>query len=101
MAQSSKDRGAGPSPGYSMAVSRRKSSTQKTLSDFGCGGCLIGEMKVKSDAELLREYAQRGSEAAFGEIVARYTDLVYSAARRQVGATDPASDIAQSVFTDL
>ena len=45
-------------------------------------------MQAKADAQLLREYARQGSEAAFGEIVARYTDLVYSAVLRQVGSAD-------------
>src|SRR5688500_15047569 len=58
-------------------------------------------MKERPDTELLREYAEQGSEAAFGEIVARYTDLVYSAALRQVRSPDFAHDIAQSVFADL
>ena len=58
-------------------------------------------MKERSDKELLWEYAEQGSERAFGEIVARYTDLVYSAALRQVGSADLARDIAQTVFTDL
>ncbi len=58
-------------------------------------------MQTKSDAQLLREYAEQGSEAAFGEIVARHTDLVYSAAWRQVASPDLAREIAQSVFTDL
>src|SRR5438132_167741 len=61
----------------------------------------MDKMQAKSDAQLLREYAENGSEAAFGEIVARYTDLVYSAAVRQVRSPDLARDVAQSVFTDL
>ncbi len=61
----------------------------------------MGEMPAKSDAQLLRDYAERGSEAAFGELVARHTDLVYSAAWRQVGSPELARDVAQSVFTDL
>ena len=60
----------------------------------------MGEMP-KSDAELLQEYAERGSEAAFTEIAARYTNLVYSAALRQTGSPDLARDVGQSVFIDL
>ena len=58
-------------------------------------------MQAKADTQLLREYAREGSEAAFGEIVARYTNLVYSAVLRQVGSADIAEEVAQSVFTDL
>lgn len=61
----------------------------------------MGEMQDKSDAQLLRDYAERGLDAAFTEIVARYTDLVYSAALRQVESVDLAADVAQSVFVDL
>ena len=58
-------------------------------------------MQTKSDAQLLREYAEHGSEAAFGEIVARHKDLVYSSAWRQVGSPEAACEIVQNVFTDL
>ena len=58
-------------------------------------------MQEKSDAQLLRDFAGRSDEAAFREIVTRHTDLVYSAARRQVESDDLAADIAQSVFVDL
>jgi len=61
----------------------------------------MGKMQGKSDSQLLREYAENGSESAFTEIVARYTDLVYSAAVRQVGSPDLGRDVAQSVFSDL
>jgi DNA-directed RNA polymerase specialized sigma24 family protein len=58
-------------------------------------------MDEKADLELLRDYAERGSEAAFRGLVRRYTDLVYSAALRQVSSADVARDVAQEVFTDL
>ncbi len=51
---------------------------------------------------LLSAYATDGSEAAFRELVARYTDLVYSAALRLGGGnTQFAEDVAQTVFIDL
>lgn len=58
-------------------------------------------MQNKSDAQLLGEYAAQGSEPAFAEVVARHTDLVYSAALRQTGSPELAREIAQGVFTDL
>lgn len=58
-------------------------------------------MHEESDVQLLRDYAEDGNEAAFRELVTRHTDLVYSAALRQVFSPDLAGDITQSVFTDL
>jgi hypothetical protein len=50
-------------------------------------------MHDQSDAQLLRAYAENGVEAPFAEIVARHTDLVYSAALRQVYSPDLARDV--------
>ena len=58
-------------------------------------------MQPKSDAQLLREYAEHGAETAFAEIVARHTNLVYSAALRQVDSPDIAAEVAQRVFIEL
>lgn len=58
-------------------------------------------MQSKSDAELLREYAKGGGEGAFGELVQRHTNLVYSAALRQSDSSGVAAEIAQNVFVDL
>jgi RNA polymerase sigma factor (sigma-70 family) len=51
---------------------------------------------------LLRQYAETGSEHAFAEVVRRHLDLVYSVARR-VGNGDAhfAEDVAQIVFADV
>jgi RNA polymerase sigma factor (sigma-70 family) len=53
------------------------------------------------DLDLLRQFAQEDSQDAFGEIVRRHLDLVYSAALRQVRSPQLAEDVAQSVFADL
>jgi DNA-directed RNA polymerase specialized sigma24 family protein len=51
---------------------------------------------------LLADYLSSGSEAAFRELVERYTGLVYSSALRLVeGDTHRAEDVAQTVFVDL
>jgi len=55
-----------------------------------------------SDPELMRQYASEGNQAAFTEVVHRYTDLVYSAALRMVnGDAYLAQDVAQRVFSAL
>lgn len=54
-----------------------------------------------TDAELLQRYVRDGSSAAFAELVGRHLDLVYSVARRHLGSTAAAEDVAQSVFLDL
>src|SRR5512142_150872 len=58
-------------------------------------------MQPKSDAQLLRDYATGGAETAFTELVHRHTNLVYSAALRQVDSPDIAAEIAQRVFISL
>jgi RNA polymerase sigma factor (sigma-70 family) len=58
-------------------------------------------MHAKSDTELLRDYAEHGAESAFAEIVNRHTNLVYSAALRQVNLPETAAEVAQTVFVSL
>jgi RNA polymerase sigma factor (sigma-70 family) len=54
-----------------------------------------------SDVQLLRKYAEDGTEEAFTEIVARHTNLVYSTALRQVESPDTAAEVTQRVFVGL
>jgi DNA-directed RNA polymerase specialized sigma24 family protein len=57
---------------------------------------------VTDSRSLLAEYAANSSESAFHELVARYTDLVYSAAVRLLyGDVHLAEDVAQTVFVHL
>ena len=55
-------------------------------------------MNQLTDQQLLRDYAERGSEAAFAELVRRYVDLIYSAAFRMVRDAQLAEDVTQSAF---
>jgi len=54
-----------------------------------------------SDLDLLKRFARDNSQDAFGEIVRRHVDLVYSAALRQLRSTQLAEEVSQSVFSDL
>jgi len=54
------------------------------------------------DRQLLSEYIEGASEAAFQDLVARHVNLVYSVALREVGRDEHlAKDVAQIVFVDL
>src|SRR5262245_17941087 len=54
-----------------------------------------------SDSQLLQEYVDTQSEAAFAELVARHGQWVYSAALRQTGQPGLAQDVTQAVFVIL
>lgn len=82
-------------------ASVEREAGSKTLSDFPPLGYYLSEMQPKSDAQLLRDYAERGAEAAFTELVQRHTNLVYSAALRQIELPDIAAEITQNVFVGL
>jgi uncharacterized protein (TIGR03435 family) len=58
-------------------------------------------MPESDDITLLKEYAESGSESAFAELVARYINLVYSAALRGAGNPHAAQEITQAVFIML
>jgi RNA polymerase sigma factor (sigma-70 family) len=57
---------------------------------------------MTDDGQLLQQYTRERSESAFGELVARHIDLVYSVALRVAGGdTYLAQDVTQTVFLDL
>lgn len=57
---------------------------------------------MDEDADLLRRYAEEGSEPAFTEVVRRHVGLVYGVALRRLdGEAQLAEDVTQRVFTDL
>jgi RNA polymerase sigma factor (sigma-70 family) len=53
------------------------------------------------DRDLLREYIEHQSGAAFAELVERHAGLVYSVALRLAGDSHQARDLAQTVFISL
>lgn len=59
------------------------------------------DVKTQSDHQLLQTYLREGSDDAFGELVRRYTGLVYASAVRQVRDPNTARDVAQVVFLAL
>ena len=74
----------------------------KFLSDFALPRVFNGELKMTDSQRLLTDYVRNGSEPAFRELVARYINLVHSAAVRLVaGDVHLAEDVAQTVFVDL
>ncbi len=59
-------------------------------------------MNDSTDSELLRDYEEKRSEAAFAELVRRHVDFVYSAALRMVrNDSHLAQDVTQGVFVAL
>src|ERR1017187_1964247 len=58
-------------------------------------------MQELADTELLRQYAEQDSEAAFAALVTRHVNLVYSAAVRKTQNPHADEEITQAVFIIL
>ena len=54
-----------------------------------------------SDRQLIRQYAEASDQHAFEQLVKRYIDLAYSAARSCLGWEDLARDACQLTFVEL
>lgn len=58
-------------------------------------------VKDATDQELLQRYARRGEDDAFGVLVRRHVDFVFSAARRLLVDQHLSEDVTQQVFLTL
>src|SRR5215831_8323667 len=58
-------------------------------------------MAHQTDHELLAVFVRNGSESAFSALVARYVNLVYSAALRHTNNPHYAEEVTQAVFITL
>src|SRR5919106_7056524 len=57
--------------------------------------------ELKTDRELLREFAECGSEGAFQSLVQRHVNLVFTTALRGLGDDGMAQEVTQNVFVAL
>ena len=74
----------------------------KRLSDFGFWRVFTNELEMTDAQTLLADYIGNRSEAAFRDLVGRYTNFVYSIALRLVDSDRQlAEDVSQNVFIDL
>jgi RNA polymerase sigma-70 factor (ECF subfamily) len=58
-------------------------------------------MPIKSDRELIESYAMERNDAAFAELVAHYSPMVYRACLRVLGNASDAEDATQAAFLVL
>jgi len=58
-------------------------------------------IEAATDRDLLRDYVERGSEAAFQTLVGRHVNLVFATAFRGVSNLSAAQEVTQNVFIAL
>src|SRR5689334_12330746 len=58
-------------------------------------------LQMRSDGDLLRDFATHKGESAFEEIIRRHGALVINVCKRVLGNTTDAEDAAQAVFLTL
>ena len=77
-----------------------RSQWQKACPVLGLAGN-NKRVNERTDSDLLRDYAENGSEGAFAELVRRHIALVYSSALRMVVDPYYAEDVTQATFATL
>src|SRR2546423_9748405 len=69
---------------------------------FWLAAAVLREMAaLKTDRELLTQFAAHGSESAFQELVQRHVDVVFATALRGLSDAGAAEEITQNVFITL
>ncbi len=58
-------------------------------------------MPPETDEQLLSQYVSQRCERSFRLLVERHIDMIYAAARRQLGDPAAAEDVTQAVFIVL
>src|SRR4051812_4248000 len=85
-------------PGPTVTASRASGCRSVTTGDVALPFRIGDDLKEMNSAELLMRYRDTGSDEAFTELVRRYTDLVFSVAKRRLGNAALAEEAAQVVF---
>jgi RNA polymerase sigma factor (sigma-70 family) len=80
-----------------MEMSREFAGRADLLSGFGGGAVSTGDMGTKTDNELV-EASRRGELDAFGQLVARYQDVVCAVSYSSTGDRALSEDVAQDTF---
>lgn len=82
-----------------------QAATSRRIRIFSCPisrpAATTGKVNPRPDSQLLLDFAERRSDAAFAELVRRHLNLVHAAALRITRDPDLAKDVSQAVFIAL